>query len=385
MIIRSGILVAALLLAISAVVACPFCPTAELPLAEQLAQSDAAVLVQWKSAEPASPEKKTAGSTTFGIVKVVHQPGVSYETGSTITLDRSCSGNPGDLFLLMGDNADAIQWRTPLAVTETGFKYIVEAPSREVPSSKRLPYFLKYLEHPDEQIAKDAFSEFAAAPYREIEPLARQFSAAKLREWIAKKETNQARLGFYGMMLGLAGEKKDAEFLKAEINRPTETYRLGLDGMMAGYALLTGADGLELLDEKLTAESGTAAPTYAAMQTLRFLWEYENARVGKDRLRRSMRILIGRSEFTDLAIKDLARWEDWEIIPTLMELYDQPDQSDSRIKRAVIHFLLVMSKKRVPMDDKELVAHVARANACLRILKERDAKLVKDAERYTFW
>jgi hypothetical protein len=385
MIIRSGIVVAALLFAISAVVACPFCPTAELPLAEQLAQSDAAVLVQWKSGEPASADNKTSGSTTFGIVKVVHQPGTQYEKGSTITLDRSCVGNPGDLFLLMGDNPDAIQWRTPLAVTETAFKYIVEAPSREVPSTKRLPYFLKYLEHPDELIAKDAFSEFAAAPYREIEPLADQFSAARLREWIAKKETNQARIGFYGMLLGLAGEKKDAEFLKSEINRPTENYRLGLDGLMAGYALLTGADGLQLLDEKLTAESGSVTPTYAAMQTLRFLWEYESARVGKDRLRRSMRILIGRSEFTDLAIKDLARWEDWEIIPTLMELYDQPDQSDSRIKTAVIHFLIVMSKKRVPMDDKELAAHVDRAKESLAILKNRDPKLVKDAERYTFW
>jgi hypothetical protein len=234
-------------------------------------------------------------------------------------------------------------------------------------------------------IANDAFSEFAAAPYGDIEPLADQFSGARLREWIAKPETDQARIGFYGMMLGLAGTKSDAEFLKAEINRPTETFRLGLDGMMAGYVLLMGEEGLPLLDENLNVEAASQAPTYAAMQTLRFLWEYERDRVSKDRLRRSMRILIERPEFADLAIKDLARWEDWEIVPTLVELYDRPDQSDSRIKRSVLHFLLVLSRKRVPAEDKGLGDRVAAAKAQLAILKDRDPKLVKDAERYIFW
>ena len=253
-----------------------------------------------------------------------------------------------------------------------------------MPPAKRLPFFLKYLEHPDELISKDAFSEFAAAPYGDIEPLADQFSAAKLKEWIAKKETNQTRIGFYGMMLGLCGKKSDAEFLKAEINRQTDTYRLGLDGLMAGYVLLLGDDGIAMLEEKLATNTKQFSDTYAAMQTLRFMWQYAQNRVSKDRLRLAMRMLIERPEFADLAIKDLARWEDWDVMPKLMEIYDSPSHGSSQTKRAVALFLITLSKKKVADGDQVMAKHVATAKTHLEDLKTRDPKIVKDAEKYFF-
>jgi hypothetical protein len=381
--VRAFLFLSSWFFGIGAAIACPLCPQTINPsLAEQLSQADAAVLVQWELAIPAN--KETHGSTTFSIVNIVRQPGADYERGATLTLDRDCAGRQGDLFLLMGTKVGGIEWNRPLAVTETSFKYIIESPGSEVPAAKRLPFYIKYLEHSDPLISDDAFSEFASAPYRDVVLVADQFSAARLKEWIAKKETNQTRIGFYGMMLGLVGSKDDATFLKSEINRDTETYRLGLDGLMAGYALLLGEQGLPLLDEKLTGQSSDRAAAYAAMQTLRFLWEYENGRVEKDRLRKSMRLLIERQEFTDLAIKDLTRWEDWELLPTLVELYDRPDQSDSKLKRSVILFLIALSKKRAPAGDEVLAGRVAVATAQLAILKDRDPKLVKDAERYVF-
>jgi hypothetical protein len=370
--------------AVSAAVACPFCDAPEPSLAEQLTQADAAVLVQWKSAEPANAEKQTFGSTTFAIVNIVRQPGTNYEKGSEIKLDRYRPGKPGDLFLLMGTKVDGIEWGSPLEVTETSFKYITESPGREVPSAKRLPFYIKYLEHPDELISKDAFSEFASAPYAEISPLADQFTAAKLREWIAKKETNQTRIGFYGMMLGLAGKKEDAEFLKNEINKQTDTYRLGLDGLMAGYVLLLGDDGISLLEDKLAQNTKQFSDTYAAMQTLRFMWQYAHERVSKDRLRHAMRMLIERPEFADLAIKDLARWEDWDVMPKLMEIYDSPSHGSSQTKRAVALFLITLSRKKVPDGDAAFAKHVEAAKAHLDDLRARDPKIVKDAEKYFF-
>ncbi|HVJ87149.1 MAG TPA: hypothetical protein VM452_15950 [Caulifigura sp.] len=370
--------------AVSVAVACPFCDAPEPSLAEQLSQADAAVLVQWKSAEPANTEKQTFGSTTFSVVSIVRQPGANYEKGSAITLDRYRPGKPGDLFLLLGTKIDGIEWGSPLEVTETSFNYITNSPGREEPPAKRLPFFLKYLENPDELISKDAFSEFAAAPYSDIEPLADQFSAEKLKEWIAKKETNQTRIGFYGMMLGLCGKKSDAEFLKAEINRQTDTYRLGLDGLMAGYVLLLGDDGIAMLEEKLATNTKQFSDTYAAMQTLRFMWQYAQNRVSKDRLRLAMRMLIERPEFADLAIKDLARWEDWDVMPKLMEIYDSPSHGSSQTKRAVALFLITLSKKKVADGDQVMAKHVATAKTHLEDLKTRDPKIVKDAEKYFF-
>jgi hypothetical protein len=370
--------------AVTAAMACPFCDAPEPSLAEQLSMADAAVLVQWKSAEPANQEKQTFGSTTFSVVNIVRQTGGTLEKGSTITLDRYRPGKPGELFLLLGTKVDGLEWGSPLEVTETSFKYITEAPSRETPASRRLPFYIKYLEHPDELISKDAFSEFAAAPYSDVEPLAGEFSTAKLREWISRKETNQTRIGFYGMMLGLAGKKEDAEFLKGEINKPTETYRLGLDGLMAGYVLILGDEGISLIEEKLGQNTKQFSDTYAAMQTLRFMWQYAQNRVSKDRLRMAMRMLIERPEFADLAIKDLARWEDWEVLPKLMETYDSPSHNTSQTKRAIALFLITLSKKKPAEGDERLSKYVAQAKTHLEELRARDPKIVKDAEKYFF-
>ncbi len=370
--------------AIATSLACPFCDAPEPSLAEQLAQADAAVLVKWVSAEPANAEKQTAGSTTFEVLNIVRQPGENYQPGSKIALDRYRPGKSGELFLLLGTKIDGIEWGSPLEVTEASFRYITESPGKEVPPARRLPYFLKYLEYPDELISKDAFSEFAASPYSDIEPIADQFSPEKLKTWIARKETNQTRIGFYGMMLGLCGSKKDAEFLKTEIEKPTETYRLGLDGMMAGYVLLLGDEGIGLLEQKLQQNTAQFSDTYAAMQTLRFMWQYAQNRVSKDRLRQAMRMLVDRPEFADLAIKDLARWEDWDVMPKLMEIYESPSHGSSQTKRAVALFLITLSKKKPAEGDAALAKHVETAKVNLETLKQRDPKIVKDAEKYFF-
>ncbi|GIW80963.1 MAG: hypothetical protein KatS3mg105_2770 [Gemmatales bacterium] len=48
----------------------------------------------------------------------------------------------------------------------------------------RLLYFFQYLDHPDPQIANDAFLEFAKAADSDIGLVAPKLSAAKLREWV---------------------------------------------------------------------------------------------------------------------------------------------------------------------------------------------------------
>ncbi|MFN6107844.1 MAG: hypothetical protein ACK5EA_25765 [Planctomycetaceae bacterium] len=61
----------------TSVVACPFCASPSLTLAEQLAKSDAGVLVQWVDAE--KPTKESIGSTTYAIVEIARQPGKTSE------------------------------------------------------------------------------------------------------------------------------------------------------------------------------------------------------------------------------------------------------------------------------------------------------------------
>jgi hypothetical protein len=237
---------------------------------------------------------------------------VSAVTGGRITLARHRAGKPGDLFLLTGSRGTSIEWGSPLEVTETSFNYMVQAPSPEVPTRKRLEYFVRFLEFPDETVAGDAYGEFANSPYEEITPLTPKLPREKIREWVASPDTPATRLGLYGLLLGLCGDEEDAKLMERKIVETSEDFRLGIDGVMGGYLLLTGEKGLELIDRTKLAKDANVpfSETYAAMQALRFMWTYGDGQIDKDRLRQSMRQLLDRPELADLVIADLARRKD---------------------------------------------------------------------------
>ncbi len=392
-------LVAAITLPTSAE-SCPFCSAPSLTLTEQLAQSDAAVLVQWVEGKKA--EEKKLGSTTYEIVQLVHGDAKTIKKGERVSLNRYRAAQKGDLFMLMGSKAKTIEWSSPLEVSETSFNYISQAPSPEAPPEKRLAYFLKFLEFPDQLISNDAYAEFANAPYKHIAPLAKTMPRERLRKWIASPDTPATRLGLYGLMLGLCGEKEDAISMKSKIIEPTKDFRLGIDGVMAGYLLLTGEKGMELIDRMklehtyVVDESGKpvldakgkkqAMPfseTYAAMQALRFLWTYGDGRIPKPRLRQSMRLLLDRPELADLVIADLARWKDWSVQERLMELYGAKEYDIPSIKRAIVRYMLVSTKDK-PKDAMKDPAHVASGKKHMAALRKKDPKTVKDAERFFF-
>lgn len=361
---------------------CPFCSAPSLTLSEQLAQSDAAVLVQWASARPGDSESGDVGSTDYQILEVVNPGQTHLKRGDVVTLPRFRSGKEGDLFLLLGTQGTELEWGSPLEVTETSFNYIRQAPSPETPPTARLSYFVQFLEYPDPLISNDAYAEFANAPYKDIVPLAAELPREKIRQWVADPEVPPTRLGLYGLLLGLCGTADDVPLMEQKITEKSDDFRLGIDGVMGGYLLLTGADGLELLDEtKLKSREVPFSETYAAMQALRFMWTYSD-RIEKDRLRQSMRILLDRPDLADLVIADLARWEDWSIIDRLMALYDAKDYDIPSIKRAIVRYLLVASKDK-PQEGKP-ADHVQRAEQHLARLRETDPKTVKQAERFFF-
>ena len=184
--------------------------------------------------------------------------------------------------------------------------------------------------------------EFANAPYEEIAKVADQIPTQNVREWIASEKTVPTRLGLYGLLLGLAGNEKDAKVMLTKINEPTQDFRLGIDGIMSGYLMIAKSDGLkEMANTKLKAKDVPFSETYAAMQALRFMWKYEEGTIPKDDLRAAMRLLLERPELADLVIADLSRWEDWAVTDRLIAMYDEEDFSIPSIKRAIIRYLLV--------------------------------------------
>jgi len=424
----------------SAARCCPFCSAPSLTLAEQMAQADAAVLVQWVGGKKATD--KSAGETVYEIRQIVRNHKNELKVGGRITLPRYRESKVGDLFLLVGSKGATIEWASPLEVTETSFNYVAQAPSPEAPTAKRLAYYVKFLEYPDQMISNDAYGEFANAPYADITQLAEKLPREKIRSWITNKDTPQTRMGLYGLLIGLCGNDEDAKILKGKILEETEDFRLGIDGLMSGYLLLTGEKGMSVLDEhKLKNRDVPFSETYAAMQALRFMWKYSEGRIEKDRLRASMRILLDRPELADLVIADLARWKDWDVQDRLMALYiqalasapaeeesaegeaskDEPKKTEDApkedvfqtawkeafgdrkwegassqgesfnvpsIKRAIVRYMLV-STKDVPDEatsgeNTVVPEHAKQGRKYVDMIRKLDEKTVAQAERFFF-
>lgn len=363
--------------------ACPFCSAPTLTLSEQFTKAEAVLLVSWAGGDKAVADK--AGNTKYEIVQVVRDPDKKYKKGENIVLERYRSGKKGDLSLLMGTKAETIDWGTPLDVTETSFNYIAQAPPPESAPEKRLAYFLKFLEFPDQTISNDAYSEFANAAYKDIVPMAKLMPRDKLRKWVAGNDIPVTRLGLYGMMLGLCGDESDAAIMQQKILEKSDEFRLGVDGIMGGYLLLTGDKGLDVIEKsKFLDKKVPFSETYAAMQALRFMWTYGKGRIPADRLRQSMRLLLVRPELTDLVIADLARWKDWSLQDKLMEMYGAEEYNVPSIKRAIIRYMIASSKDVSAGGGKETPKHAEVGAKNLKTLRERDPKMVAEAERFFF-
>jgi hypothetical protein len=333
----------------------------------------------------------------------VHQPdGGKLIKGGKINLIRYRAAKPGDQFMLFGTKVEpAIEWGSPLEVTKTAYQYIKDTPKPGQAPVDRLKYFLKYLETGDRMIADDAFGEFANAAYADVAKLSDQLPRDNLRKWLSAKEVAPGRMGLYGMMLGLCGNDDDAKLLADKIFEQTDEFRLGIDGIMGGYLLLTRDKGLtQLEDKKFKDKKAPFSETYAAMSAVRFMWQYGDGRITQDRLRESMRLLLDRPELADLVIADLSRMKDWTVQDKLMSMYDDEANIPS-VKRAIVRYMLSSVKDTgLPKKDSatlggagavassdteppaDLPEHVVKGQKCLKELEAKDPKTVNEAKRF---
>lgn len=362
-----------------AVPGCPFCAPSKPPFSERLAACDAAVEVKWISLT--SDAKLVKEATTFEVVRPFRMGKKEFAAGEQITWPFGCDGKPGEPFLLIGSIKDdgTIGWEEPISLAgEYLLAYLRRVPRPEQPD--RLAFYLKFLEFPDTDICNDAYAEFSRAQYAEVAALAPKLPRAKLRSWLASADPQiQVRLGLYGMMLGLAGDDSDADFLEQQIMKAPEPDkpRFGIDGMMAGYVLLRGEKGLEKLVNAKFAERGND-DLLLLRNTLIFLWEYAQDRVPAEALRASMRRYLDRLEIADTAVENLSRWKDWQSLDRLLAAYGKPPFDSTLSRQKIVAFALVCERdgKKISPDNPPPTAIRAR-----KFLDSLDPKIISSAER----
>lgn len=364
--------------------ACIGCsPTVTETQAELFHRSNVVLFGKWLRTNREDGQKPA--STAFEISAIGKGKPDKYRPQQTVVLDRYIESSKGKTFLLIGSTeaTGTLRWESAEPTSEAAFNYLKNAPSPELPTHKRLPYYLEFLDSPEEYINQDAYNEFGLAPFEDVARIKDSIKPEKVRQWLADPDTPTTRWGLYGVLLGLAGTPDDAELLLSKFAKPSDDFRLGVEGIMSGYLMLVGERGLDIIEQtKLIDKAARFSETYAAMQTLRFVWKYMPGRIPAERLKASMRTLLDRPELADIVIADLARWEDWSVVDELVAMYDHKEFDIPGIKHAIIRYLLTCENSWKEADISEKPDYVATAQSALARIEQDDPKTVRNAKRF---
>ncbi len=202
----------------SSVSACPFCAAVSQTFTEEIDSMDAVVIGELvklpkKSEAGADVASRETPKATFQIVQIVKGGNFLLET-TTIETIYFGDGQLGKPFLIMGVDPPKIMWSTPLQLTDRARKYIPELLALPKEGVARLEFFQKHLEDNDEMLARDAYDEFAKAPYPTVIALKEKMDHARLLEWIQDGDIPASRRRLYLTMLGVCGTEKDLPLIE---------------------------------------------------------------------------------------------------------------------------------------------------------------------------
>ncbi len=344
-----------------ATAACPFCNAVSQTLRQEMASTDVVAIAR------IVPGSETESTAVFEIEKVVQGNGL-VKPGQTVTVNYYGKAGPDQHFLLMGVDPPKLLWSSPLPVAGEAIQYIESIQNLPDDPVKRLEFYIDYLEHPDSMLARDAYDEFASAPYGDLKQLKHKMNRQQLLRWVQDSSLPPDRKRLYFVMLGICGQQSDVALLESMLRSEDPDKRGGLDALIACYITLKGEPALDLIDELfLKNKQSRYADTYAAIMALRFHGT-EGGVVSKQRVLESMRLLLDRPELADLVIPDLARWEDWSQVDRLVELFKTADEKSSWVRVPVINYL-----RACPLPE---------ADQALEELKKMDPAAYKRATSY---
>ena len=347
--------------------AAPFVLGAPRSLAARIADSRAAVI-----ATPAGDES-TDG---WRVETCLHDVTGAVAAGDVIHPTPAPSpDHPAALLLARRDRR-----LEAVPLTAAARDYLEELPSKSRAIEQRLPYAFSHLDHRDRIVCADAFATLACVSGVQLRRCAERFPVETLRTLVSSDETSDERAGFYAYLLGLAGQRRDAALIRHRLDGTDNGLATGAAGLIAGYLLLTGEEGLaELEGTILMANRRTPIFVAALYEALQTLGREHPELFSPERLRQTARCGLNRTDSVDLAIGYLASQRDWEALPEVSGALgsDDPDPVRRRAVRiAAARFLMACRR-----DSDASPARRAQAVELLQRLAEVDADLVRRAQR----
>lgn len=396
--------------------ACPFCSAVSQTLTQEIEAADVSVLANLLELPPemdldSEPldldlDDLDSGTAEFEVVEVIRGDEAP-DVGSKINVVYFGSDEQKKQFLVNGLVGQRIDWTNPLPLTERGIQYIKSLGGLPEKGADRLAFFMNHLEDEDPLLAQDAYDEFGRAPYEEVIAVGDRMDRQQLLEWIEDSGVGPTRRRLYLTMLGICGQPEDVavleslllydyqqmkpgivatfasmanggpipgvtvlnEMVRADVRRKQQC----LDALIAAYLKLKGPSGLPLIEERfLVNPAADYTHVYAAVMALRFHGE-ETDEIPKDRLLKTVRLVLDNPQIADQVIPDLARWEDWDVMDKLVAKFKE-SEPDAWIRQPVIAYLLAAEEQPSEISD--------RAKAAVQELEAMDPKAVKQARSY---
>jgi len=348
--------------------ACPFCSTVSQTFTEEIRSMDVVLIAELVALPPVKQGddgQQEVPKAKFKVQQVVKGEALA-KVGQIVETVFFGESKPGAVFLVMGVDPPKIAWSTPLPLTERARKYVPSLLDLPAEGVARLAFFQQYLEDPDEMLARDAYDEFAKAPYAEVQLLKPQMDHDKLVAWIQDADIPASRRRLYLTMLGVCGNQGDVALLEDLLRSSDRKKKAGLDAMIGCYLTLKGPAGMPLVEDLFLKNADAEyADTYAAIMALRFHGS-ETDVIPRERILQGLRHMLARPQLADLVIPDLARWEDWSVMEQLVQLFKDADDKTSWVRVPVINYLRAcpspLAKEYIAMLEKIDPTAVKRAN-----------------------
>lgn len=315
--------------------ACPFCNAVSQTLRQEMEAMDAVVIATALQGD--AERDKESGEVLMRVEHVLKGSDLCTK-GQKVTAVYYGEVAEGRKFMLSGVDPPELQWSC-LPLTERSENYVKQIPELKDDPLERLKFFHGHLEDAESMLARDAYDEFAIAPYDAIKSLAPDMDRKQLIEWIRHPEQSTDRKRLYLTMLGVCGDEKDLPMLEEIMRSTQKSSRGGLDALVACYLTLAGEKGLPLINELFLAnKKAPYADTYAAIMAIRFHGT-EGDVIARSALTESLHYVLERKDLADLVIPDLARWSDWSQIDRLTDLFVDADQDNNWVRVPVVNYL----------------------------------------------
>lgn len=343
--------------------ACPFCNAVSQTIRQEMEAMDAAVIAE-SIAGPVVDVQ--SGEVPMRVTDVLKGQSL-VEAGQEFPIIYYGDVSTRRSFLLLGVDPPELLWSC-MPLTDAAVAYVKRIPKLGDDPLRRLEFYYDYLQSDDSMLSRDAYDEFAVAPYKVIKELAPQIAKSDLVEWLSEPELMTDRKRLYLTLLGVVGDESDLPMLEQMLRSTTKSSRGGLDALIACYLTLAGEEGLPLVEELFLANTKSSyTDTYAAVMAIRFHGT-EGDVIAQSALSSSLHHLLERPELADLVIPDLARWNDWSVVDQVTELFVESDANNNWIRVPVINYL-----RACPLP---------KAEAALERLTELDPEAVRRANTF---